>query len=91
MFEHRNLATVLVQRGTLCPGDVLIAGESLAKVRFMTDSTGKAVRKAFPSEPIEVSGWKTLPEAGDIVLETDHEVFFYKFFLSKRGMKSIHI
>jgi len=63
------VATVLVRRGCLKNGAQIICGLAQGKVRRMTDSSGKAVQKALPSMAVTVSGWKTLPKAGDEVLE----------------------
>nr|XP_022334970.1 uncharacterized protein LOC111131638 [Crassostrea virginica] len=63
------VATVLVQEGTLKVGTILIAGESIAKVKKMVDEYGQSVKSILPSFCAEVHGWKTLPEAGDQVLE----------------------
>ncbi|KAG5638157.1 hypothetical protein H0H81_001542 [Sphagnurus paluster] len=69
---HKGLgpvATVLVRRGCLKPGAHIICGLSYAKVRVMNDSTGASVKAAYPGMAITVSGWKTLPNAGDEVLQ----------------------
>jgi translation initiation factor IF-2 len=66
---YRPVATVLILRGSLKPGDHVIAGTTHAKVRVMTDSTGSQVKIAGPGMAVTVSGWKELPGAGDEVLE----------------------
>ncbi|RDB20952.1 Translation initiation factor IF-2 [Hypsizygus marmoreus] len=75
---HKGLgpvATVLVLRGCLKPGSHIISGVSHAKVRAMNDSTGASVKEAYPGTAITVSGWKSLPNAGDEVLQgTETEV-----------------
>jgi len=63
----------LVKRGTLQTGDYIVAGTTYAKVRRMTTADGKSVKKAPPGTPVEVSGWKTRPEAGDMVLQASKE------------------
>lgn len=63
------MATVLVSRGCLKSGSHIISGTSHAKVRVMNDSTGASVKAAYPGAAVTVSGWKTLPNAGDDVLE----------------------
>ncbi|KAI9104800.1 hypothetical protein DFS34DRAFT_691034 [Phlyctochytrium arcticum] len=68
-----NVATVLVKRGTLKPGSIIVAGTTWAKVRSMHDENNKIVKSAGPSFPVEVTGWKDLPAAGDEVLGTDKE------------------
>ena len=63
------VATILVRRGSLKIGSHIISGTSVAKVRVMTDSSGKTVKSASPGMAVTVSGWKTLPKAGDDVLQ----------------------
>jgi translation initiation factor IF-2 len=65
---------MLVTRGTLKPGRVVVAGTHWAKVRTIFDESGKSIKEAGPSTPVQVTGWKSLPSAGDVVLETE-EVF----------------
>jgi translation initiation factor IF-2 len=64
---------VLVKRGTLRVGDIIVAGTTSAKVRRMTTSSGGTVRKAPPGTAVEVTGWKERPAAGDLVLQADNE------------------
>lgn len=59
------VATVLVQNGTLRNGDVVIAGTSVGRVRAMTDDTGRSVKTAGPSVPVEIIGLAEVPESGD--------------------------
>jgi len=59
------VATILVQNGTLKSGDVVIAGTSVGRVRAMTDHTGKALKAAGPSVPVEITGLSEVPNAGD--------------------------
>ncbi|XP_060805283.1 translation initiation factor IF-2, mitochondrial [Amyelois transitella] len=66
-------ATVLVQRGTLRRGCVLVAGTGWAKVRVLHSADGQPVQSAPPSSPVLVLGWRELPSAGDQVLEVQSE------------------
>lgn len=59
------VATVLVQKGTLHSGDVIIAGTALGRVRVMRDDKGKVVKEAGPSVPVEIMGLSEVPSAGD--------------------------
>ncbi|CAG8503872.1 14249_t:CDS:10 [Acaulospora morrowiae] len=68
-----NVATVLVKRGTLKQGDIIVAGTSWCKVRLMTDDKGQSLRQALPGTPVKVVGWKDLPKAGDEVLQAKDE------------------
>lgn len=68
-----NVATMLVKRGQLKTGSFLLAGTSWCKVKAMFDSNGKSVKTAGPADPVVVSGWKELPQAGDVVLSAPSE------------------
>ncbi|KAJ3344651.1 hypothetical protein HDU83_004981 [Entophlyctis luteolus] len=68
-----NVTTVLVSRGTLRSGQILVAGTTWCRVRALSDENGRAVREVGPSCPVEVSGWKDLPDAGELVLEAESE------------------
>lgn len=63
------IATVLVMRGSLKAGSHILSGSHYAKVRIMTASTGAVVKVATPGMAVTVCGWKTLPKAGDNVIE----------------------
>jgi len=68
-----NVATVLVQKGTLHKSDPLVAGKEWGRVRAMFDDLGKPLPEAGPSMPVLITGLQGLPEAGDIfqVVESD--------------------
>ncbi len=63
-FGRGPLATVIVNRGTLRVGDVIVSGSQFAKVRAMYDEDGKNVKEAPPSTPVRVIGWSGTPESG---------------------------
>ncbi|PVB61311.1 translation initiation factor IF-2 [Labrenzia sp. 011] len=67
------VATVLVQKGTLKPGDIVVAGSEWGRVRAMLDENGKQVKEAGPSKPVEVLGFQGTPEAGDMVAVVENE------------------
>jgi translation initiation factor IF-2 len=69
------LATFLVQKGTLRPGDVVVAGHTWGKIKAMFDDKGKQVDKAEPSIPVEVLGLNEVAKSGDlfIVLPDEHQ------------------
>ena len=62
------VATVLVQRGTLRPGDSIVAGDAFGRVRAMLDDEGNPVDIAGPSYPVQVLGLTSVPGAGDTFL-----------------------
>ncbi|MGH7211565.1 MAG: translation initiation factor IF-2, partial [Acetobacteraceae bacterium] len=67
------VATVLVQKGTLQQGDIVVAGAEWGRVRAMLDDRGHAIRDAGPSAPVEVLGLGAVPGAGEpfTVVEND--------------------
>jgi len=59
------VATVLVQRGTLRVGDIIVCGTAWARVRAMLDDVGNPLAEAGPGSPAQVLGFNAVPEAGD--------------------------
>jgi translation initiation factor IF-2 len=67
------VATVLVQRGTLKVGSLVVAGSQWGRVRALVDDKGEPVEEATPSTPVEVLGFSGAPEAGDRVAVVESE------------------
>ncbi len=67
------VATVLVQKGTLDIGDIIVAGTAFGKVRKMQDDKGKNIKQATPSMPVEILGLNSAPDAGDQFVEVNEE------------------
>jgi translation initiation factor IF-2 len=67
------VATVLVQRGTLRPGDSIVAGDAYGRVRAMLDEDGNTVDEALPSRPVQVLGLTSVPGAGDTFLVVEED------------------
>jgi translation initiation factor IF-2 len=67
------VATVLVQRGTLKPGDIVVAGAEWGRVRALVSDTGETVQSAGPSTPVEVLGFSGTPDAGDRLAVVENE------------------
>ena len=67
------VATVLVQRGTLKVGDIVVAGAEWGRVRLLANERGETVQTAGPSTPIEVLGLSAAPEAGDEMVVVENE------------------
>jgi len=68
-----NIATVLVQDGTLKVGDPIVSGPFFGRVRTMTNDKGERVKEAGPSFPVEVTGLSGSPSAGDSFYAVDTE------------------
>ncbi len=60
------IATLLVQKGTLHSGDIIVAGMSVGRVRVMKNDKGEIVKEAGPSVPVEIMGLADVPQAGDV-------------------------
>ena len=67
------VATVLVQKGTLKVGDMIVSGSASGRVRAMFDDKGKATKKVGPSTPVMVLGLSEVPNSGDMVYGVDDE------------------
>ncbi len=67
------VATVLIDKGTLNKGDVVLVGSAHGKVRAMFNSKGKRINQAGPSVPVEILGLSETPHAGDILVVMDNE------------------
>jgi len=67
------VATVLIERGTLKIGDIVVAGSEWGRVRVLQNDRGETIASAGPSTPVEVLGLSGAPEAGDefVVVESD--------------------
>lgn len=68
-----RVATVLVRRGTLRPGDIIVAGKTWARVRTLKNEGGEELEEVGPGMPVEVDGWDEQPVAGDEVLQALNE------------------
>lgn len=67
------VATVLVQKGTLRTGDIIVVGQTAGRVRAMLDDQGRPVDEATPSTPVAVLGLDEVPAAGDKLIAVDDE------------------
>ncbi len=67
------VATVLVQRGTLRVGDIIVAGAEWGRVRALVSDTGVTIDSAGPSTPVEVLGFSGTPDAGDRLAVVESE------------------
>jgi translation initiation factor IF-2 len=67
------VATVLVQRGTLHQGDIVVAGAEWGRTRAMLDDKGQALKEAGPSTPVEILGLSSAPVAGEPFVVVENE------------------
>ncbi|MCJ7680192.1 MAG: translation initiation factor IF-2, partial [Candidatus Aminicenantes bacterium] len=65
------VATVIIQQGTLFPGDAYISGITYGKARALFDEHGKPLKSAEPSVPVEVLGFSNVPASGDLFQVVD--------------------
>ncbi len=68
-----SVATVLVQKGTLHPGDIIVAGSEWGRVRALVNDRGDAMKEAGPATPVEVLGLQGPPQAGDRFAVVENE------------------
>jgi translation initiation factor IF-2 len=67
------LVTLLIQNGTLRPGDVVLSGTAIGRIRAMYDENGKTVKEAPPSTPVRVMGLSEMPHVGDMFTVAKNE------------------
>ena len=68
-----KIATVLVRRGTMRPGDYIVAEATWARIRTLRDDTGRLIDEAPPGTPVQIDGWRDQPQAGFEVLQAESE------------------
>ena len=79
------VATVLIQKGRLNKGDILLAGQEFGRVRAMNDENGQPVEYAGPSIPVEVLGLNGVPAAGDEAIVVKNERKAREIALFRQG------
>ena len=83
------MATVIVQTGTLRPGDLMVAGSAFGRVRALFDDRGKHIRSARPGAPVAVLGLSEVPEAGDKVQVLSDEKLARQVALQRARQKRV--
>lgn len=68
------LVTGIIKSGTLKVGDEISAGGIEAKVRALMNDHGDMIKEAFPSDPVEITGFKDVPDVGDLIVEKGSEL-----------------
>ncbi|KOS17977.1 Translation initiation factor IF-2 [Escovopsis weberi] len=89
-------ATVLVKRGTLRPGDFIVAGQTWARIRTLRNEAGQELAAAPPGTPVEILGWRELPDAGQQVLQSPDEkraktAVEYRLEMAEREQSSLQL
>ena len=67
------VANIIVKKGTLNAGDVVVSGSASGRVRAMFDDKGKRIKKAGPSQPAQILCLSEVPEAGDMLYAVEDE------------------
>ena len=67
------VATVLIERGTMHVGDAIVAGPAAGKVKAMNDFRGRPLKEAGPSAPVEILGFDSIPQAGELCRVVEDE------------------
>jgi translation initiation factor IF-2 len=68
-----SVATVLVQKGTLRPGQIIVAGDQWGRVRALVNDRGEHIKEAGPAMPVEILGLQGTPQAGDKFAVAENE------------------
>ena len=71
--SYGRVTSVLVKRGTLRVGDIVVAGTAWARVRTLRNEAGVTVDEATPGMPVEIDGWREQPTAGTELLQAPSE------------------
>ena len=79
------VTTLLVQSGFIKPGDMLLAGNAFGKIRAMLNESGKEVKQAGPSIPVEVIGLSEVPKAGEKFIVLNDEKKAREIALFRQG------
>ncbi|MDR5172906.1 translation initiation factor IF-2 [Methylobacillus flagellatus] len=79
------VSTILVQSGTLQRGDMILAGTAYGRVRAMLDESGRDVKEAGPSIPVEILGLSDVPSAGEEVIVLNDERKAREIALFRQG------
>lgn len=82
-----NVATFLVKKGQIKPGSIIVSGTTFCKVKVMKDEHDKTIKLAKPSQPVEISGWKELPEAGEYGIQAKDESYAKKVIINREKRK----
>ncbi|CAI7647585.1 unnamed protein product [Penicillium glandicola] len=71
--SYGRVTSALIRRGTLRPGDIIVAGTAWARVRTLRNEAGMTINEATPGMPVEIDGWREQPGAGTEILQAPTE------------------
>lgn len=81
-----TIATVLIKRGILKTGAVLLSGNTYCKVKRMDDENAKQMKDAKPSDVVQLIGWKDVPEVGDELIQVKSEKLAKKYISEREQL-----
>ena len=81
------IATALIQKGTLKKGQIFSCGTQSSKIRLLLDERGKEVKIAYPSDPVQILGFESVPNAGEILTIFNDEKEAKKIATKKSQIK----
>lgn len=84
-----NVATIIVKKGVLQKGKILICGNTYCKIKNIVNEGNNSITKAVPADAVEVTGWKNIPIAGDQVIEVKNESIAKKFISKRMGLLEV--
>ncbi|MFA6304159.1 MAG: translation initiation factor IF-2 [Patescibacteria group bacterium] len=84
------VATVLIQAGTLRPGDLIVAGQVAGKIRLLRNFKGEDAQEALPSMPVKILGLREVPRVGDILEVTDDKKMVKELLKKASYKKEAH-
>ncbi|MGC8755886.1 MAG: translation initiation factor IF-2 [bacterium] len=83
------VATAIVKEGTLKRGDYIVYGTNYNKVKTLLDDNGNVIQSAGPSIPVEIIGFESIPEVGDVILAVNDEDTAMKIIEQRRARQQV--
>merc|ERR1719215_1443078 len=87
------VATAIIRWGNIKPGDVVVSGDQIGRVKILRDVHNKQLQRGMPSQPVSIVGFKSLPKAGDPITcveseEKAEELVERRLSLEKKSIRS---
>lgn len=80
-------ASAIVKKGILREGDIFICGDSYGKVKLMMDDLGNTLKEAIPGQAVEIIGFKTPPETGNVLATMSSMILVEKLIADRRKLR----